>query len=56
MKNTGIVYDSAEKTPVVLPEIADLLPPLTDKALSLLEEDIRAKDLRKNNICVYCFD
>ena len=41
MKNTGIVYDSGEKTPVVLPELADLLPPLTDEQLSLLEEDIR---------------
>ena len=41
MKNTGIVYDSGEKTPVVLPELADLLPPLTDGQLSLLEEDIR---------------
>ena len=36
MKNTGIVYDSGEKTPVVLPEIADLFPPLTDEALYLL--------------------
>ena len=41
MENTGIVYDSGEKTPVVLPELADLLPPLTDEQLSLLEEDIR---------------
>ena len=41
MKNTGIVYDSAEKTPVILPELADLLPPLEDEQLSLLEEDIR---------------
>ena len=41
MKNTGIVYDSGEKTPVILPEFANLLPPLTDEQLSLLEEDIR---------------
>ena len=41
MKNTGIVYDSGEKTPVVLPELADLLPPLEDEQLALLEEDIR---------------
>ena len=41
MENTGIVYGSGEKTPVVLPELADLLPPLTDGQLSLLEEDIR---------------
>ena len=41
MKNTGIVYSSAEKTPVVLPELAELLPPLTDEQLAVLEQDIQ---------------
>ena len=41
IRNTGIIYSNSEKTPVVLPELADLLPPLTDEQLSLLEEDIR---------------
>ena len=41
MKNTGIVYSSAEKTSVVLPELANLLPPLTDEQLSVLEQDIQ---------------
>ena len=27
MKNTGIIYSSTERTPVVLPEMAELLPP-----------------------------
>ena len=29
MKNTGIIYSSTERTPVVLPEMAELLPPLS---------------------------
>ena len=41
IRNTGIIYSNSEKTPVVLPEFAELLPPLTDEQLSLLEEDIR---------------
>lgn len=41
IRNTGILYSNNEKTPVVLPEFAELLPPLTDEQLSLLEEDIR---------------
>ena len=41
MKNTGIVYSSGEKTPVVLPELANLLPPLTDEQLAVLEQDIQ---------------
>ncbi len=41
MKNTGIVYSSVEKTPVVLPELANLLPPLTDEQLAVLEQDIQ---------------
>ena len=40
MKNTGIVYDSAERTPVTLPEFAQLLPPLTGEQLAALEADI----------------
>ena len=40
MKNTGIVYDSTEKTPVTLPEFAGLLPPLTGEQLAALEADI----------------
>ena len=41
MKNTGIVYTNAEKTPVVLPELAGLLPPLTEEQLTVLEADIQ---------------
>ena len=40
MKNTGIVYSSAEKTPVILPEFAGLLPPLTGEQSALLEQDL----------------
>ena len=40
MKNTGIIYTSAEKTPVVLAELAGLLPPLTEEQMSALEADI----------------
>ena len=40
MRNTGITYSSTEKTPVVLPEFAGLLPPLTGEQLSALEADI----------------
>ena len=40
MKNTGITYSSTEKTPVVLPELAGLLPPLTEEQLSALEANI----------------
>ena len=40
MNNTGIVYDSTEKTPVTLPEFAELLPPLTGEQLAALEADI----------------
>lgn len=42
MRNTGIVYSSAERSPVVLPEMAELLPPLTEEQLSSLEADILA--------------
>ena len=40
MKNTGIVYSSAERTPVILPEFAGLLPPLTGEQSALLEQDL----------------
>ena len=40
MRNTGTIYSSAERTPVVLPEMAELLPPLTGEQLSALETDI----------------
>lgn len=40
MKNTGIVYSSTERTPSVLPELAELLPPLTGEQLSALEADL----------------
>ena len=37
MKNTGIMYQSAERKPVILPEMAELLPPLTEEQLSDLQ-------------------
>lgn len=40
MKNTGIEYQSHEQTPAILPSFSELLPPLTDEQLSLLEKDI----------------
>ena len=40
MRNTGIIYSSAERTPTVLPEMAELLPPLTGEQLAALEADI----------------
>ena len=40
MRNTGTIYSSAERTPTVLPEMAELLPPLTGEQLSALEADI----------------
>ena len=40
MKNKNIMYDSAEKSPVVLPEMEELLPPLTEEQMSVLERDI----------------
>lgn len=40
MRNTGIIYSSAERTPTVLPEMAELLPPLTGEQLVALEADI----------------
>ena len=40
MKNTGIEYSSTQRTPVVLPELAGLLPPLTEEQLATLEADL----------------
>ena len=40
MHNTGIIYSSTERTPTVLPEMAELLPPLTGEPLAALEADI----------------
>ncbi|WP_251319492.1 hypothetical protein [Flintibacter muris] len=40
MRNTGIEYSSADRTPVVLPELAGLLPPLTEEQLAALESDL----------------
>ena len=40
MKNTEIMYESTEATPVVLPEMEELLPPLTEEQMSALEADI----------------
>ena len=40
MHNTGIIYSSTERTSVVLPEMAELLPPLTGEQLAALEADL----------------
>ena len=40
MQNTGIEYTSAERTPTILPELAELLPPLSGEQLAALEKDI----------------
>ena len=40
MKNTGITYTSAERIPVILPEMAELLPPLSAEQLDALEADL----------------
>ncbi len=42
MRNTGVEYASAEAVPVVLPEMAGLLPPLTGEQLTALEADLLA--------------
>lgn len=42
MKNTGIRYSSAERAPTVLPEMTQLLPPLTGEQLAALEADLLA--------------
>ena len=40
MQNTKTEYSSSERTPVVLPEMEQLLPPLSGEQFSALEEDI----------------
>ena len=40
MKNTGITYTSAERSPVIRPEMAELLPPLSAEQLDALEADL----------------
>ena len=40
MRNTGTIYNSADHTPVVLPEMAELLPPLTGEQFTTLEADL----------------
>jgi hypothetical protein len=40
MRNTGIEYSNTERTPMVLPEMAELLPPLTEEQLAALETDL----------------
>ena len=40
MKNTGIEYSSTDRTPVVLPEMANLLPPLSEEQMAVLEADL----------------
>ena len=40
MRNTGQEYSSTEKTPVVLSEMAELLPPLSEEQLAALEADL----------------
>lgn len=42
MRNTGIICSSTERTPTILPEMAELLPPLTGEQLAALEADILA--------------
>ena len=40
MRNTGILYSNAERKPVVLPELAELLPPLSGEQLAAMEADL----------------
>lgn len=40
MRNTGTIYNSTDRTPVVLPEMAELLPPLTGEQFGTLEADL----------------
>ena len=40
MRNTGTIYSSTKRSPTVLPEMAELLPPLTGEQLAALETDI----------------
>ena len=40
MQNTKTEYSNSERTPVVLPEMEQLLPPLSGEQFSALENDI----------------
>ena len=40
MRNTGTVYSGADHQPQVLPELADLLPPLSEEQMAALEADL----------------
>ncbi len=40
MQNTKIEYGSGQRTPVILPEMEELLPPLSAEQFSALEGDI----------------
>ena len=40
MRNTGTIYASNHRTPTVLPEMAELRPPLTGEQLATLEADL----------------
>ena len=40
MRNTRTIYSSTERSPTVLPEMAELLPPLTGEQLAALEADL----------------
>ena len=40
MRNTGAEYTSSERTPTILPELAELLPPLSGEQFAALENDI----------------
>jgi len=42
LKNTKTKYTSDQRTPVVLPEMEQLLPPLSAEQFSALESDILA--------------
>ena len=42
MRNTGIRYNSKERMPTVLSEMAELLPPLSGEQLAVLEADLLA--------------
>ena len=49
MKNTGITYTSAERSPVILPEMAELLPPLSAEQSAALEEDLLRNGCYENS-------
>ena len=40
MRNTGVIYKSEDRKPQIVPEFAELLPPLTDEQRQALEADI----------------